>query len=72
VSALAFFVLAIGRPDEGPSIDVPDGFLILLVAAGFIIGAIGHLTKIKTFIATGIAMIFIATLVLPLVAFLDQ
>jgi hypothetical protein len=32
-----------------------------------VIGAIGHLTKTKTLIALGVTMVFLATLILPLV-----
>jgi hypothetical protein len=39
---------------------------ILLMAAGFLIGTIGHVYKSKTLIATGIGLIFMATLGLPL------
>ncbi len=39
---------------------------ILLMFAGFLVGAIGHVYKSKTAVATGIGMIFMATLLLPL------
>jgi hypothetical protein len=40
---------------------------IVLMALGFLIGAAGHVYRSRPLIATGIGMIFIATLLLPLV-----
>ena len=37
-----------------------------LMFLGFLVGAIGHVYKSKGAIATGIGMIFLATLLLPL------
>ena len=45
---------------------------VVLMAVGFIIGAIGHLYDSKTMIATGIGMIFLATLGLPLGIYLSD
>ena len=61
------------RPDLGalpglPSQDVatdPKRYLILL-GVGFAVALLGHLTRTKTLIATGVALIFLATFVLPL------
>lgn len=39
---------------------------LLLMLAGFVVGAAGHLYKSKLAIGLGIAMIFSATLLLPL------
>jgi ethanolamine ammonia-lyase large subunit len=45
---------------------------VVLMAVGFIIGAIGHLYDSKTMVATGIGMIFLATLGLPLGIYLSN
>jgi hypothetical protein len=45
---------------------------VALMALGFLIGAAGHLYHSRTAIATGIAMIFIATLLLPLALYLSD
>jgi ethanolamine ammonia-lyase large subunit len=45
---------------------------VVLMAVGFIIGGIGHLYDSKTMIATGIGMIFLATLGLPLGIYLSN
>jgi hypothetical protein len=52
-------------PDQGLQAD-PTPYLILF-GAGFLIGALGHLTRTKTLIALGVTMVFLATLILPLV-----
>jgi hypothetical protein len=37
-----------------------------LIVAGFVIGIIGHLTRTKTLVALGIALVFLASVLLPL------
>lgn len=39
---------------------------IALMALGFLVGTIGHVYRSKALIATGIGMIFLSTLLLPL------
>ncbi len=56
-------------PDRGPEPSgdfrvEPEAFVALLLA-GFAIGIIGHIVKVKTLVATGILMIFLATVGLP-------
>ena len=45
---------------------------VILMAAGFLIGGLGHLYQSKTLIATGIGLIFMATLGLPLGLYLSD
>ena len=45
---------------------------VALMAVGFVIGGVGHLYHSKTMIATGIGMIFLATLGLPLGIYLGN
>ena len=45
---------------------------VVLMAVGFVVGAAGHLYKSKTLIATGIGLIFMATLGLPLGIYLSD
>jgi len=70
MALLMSWVLAVGKPEDAPSWDVPDGLLALLVVSGFVIGAAGHLFKSRAAVATGITMILVATLILPVAAFL--
>ena len=45
---------------------------IALMGLGFLIGAAGHVYGSKTAVATGIGMIFLATLLLPLGLYLTD
>jgi hypothetical protein len=49
----------------------PTPFVVLM-AVGFVVGAVGHVYKSKTLVATGIGLIFMATLGLPLGIYLSD
>ena len=49
----------------------PGPYLTLLVV-GFLVGTLGHLFKSKTFVASGIAMIVAATILLPVMLQLSR
>jgi hypothetical protein len=49
----------------------PTPFVVLM-AVGFVVGAVGHVYKSKTLIATGIGLILMATLGLPLGLYLSD
>jgi uncharacterized membrane protein YbjE (DUF340 family) len=56
-------------PNQGPEptgdwSEEPEKFMAL-VLIGFAIGILGHIFKVKTMVATGILMIFLATVGLP-------
>jgi hypothetical protein len=53
-----------GLPGQGAETD-PKRYIILL-GVGFVIAVLGHLTRTKTLIAVGLALIFLATFLLPL------
>lgn len=57
-------------PDKGPEPRgdfrvEPEAFMALLIA-GFVVGIFGHIYRSKTAVATGITMIFLSTVGLPL------
>ena len=57
-------------PDKGPEPTgdwrtEPEPFIALIIA-GFVIGTLGHIFKSKTMVATGIVMVFMATVGIPL------
>jgi hypothetical protein len=57
-------------PDEIlPSGDPDVSAFVVVMAIGFLIGTAGHVYKSKTAVATGIAMIFLATVGLPLILY---
>jgi hypothetical protein len=43
----------------------PTPFIVLMVM-GFVVGVIGHIVRVKGLVAIGIAMVFLATFLLPL------
>jgi hypothetical protein len=45
---------------------------IALMGLGFVVGVAGHLYGSKTAVATGIGMIFLATVLLPLGLYLSE
>ncbi|MEA2474723.1 MAG: hypothetical protein QOE06_2638 [Thermoleophilaceae bacterium] len=49
-----------------PTINPDPGSYIMLLGGGFIIATMGHLFKVKIMILAGIAMIFSATILIPL------
>ena len=61
---LAKPVLAVFDPDPLP--------FIVLMGLGFLVGIAGHVYKSNTVIATGIGMIFVATILLPLGIYLSD
>ena len=61
-------MLANWIPDISPDFGTNPTPLIILMVVGFLVGIAGHLTKTKSLIIIGIGMIFMATLVLPLLA----
>ena len=67
--ALATLIAQFLQPEQGPEPRgdfrvEPEAFIALLLA-GFAIGILGHIFKLKTMVATGILMIFLATVGLP-------
>ena len=66
---LAPYVAQFLEKDRGPeptgdfSVD-PKAFLALILL-GFVVGTLGHIYKSKTMVATGIVMIFLATVGIP-------
>ncbi len=53
-------------PEQTGDFMVSPTYFLILLGVGFLIGTFGHLVKSKTLIATGILLIFLATLALPL------
>jgi hypothetical protein len=58
------------NPDQGPEpsggFRVSPSFFLVLFGLGFLVGAIGHLTRSRTLVAAGVLMIFLATVFLPI------
>jgi hypothetical protein len=57
-------VLAAAEPSPVP--------LLALIGLGFLVGVCGHVLRSKTTIATGIGLIFLGSLLLPLLVYLSD
>ena len=67
------FLAQLDLRDRGPDL-TPDKSLqadptpyLIMFGAGFVLGALGHLTRTKFLIALGVLLIALATVLLPLV-----
>jgi hypothetical protein len=65
-------LLANWIPDPSPEFGASPWPFIALMLAGFVIGIFGHLSRTKALIALGIGLIFLGTLVLPLIINLSK
>ena len=54
-------------PDPTPEFGASPTPYIVLMAFGFLVGVFGHIIKSKTLVGTGIGLIFLAVLLLPLI-----
>jgi hypothetical protein len=58
-------------PDRGPEpsgdFEVEPSFFFVLLGIGFAIGVLGHITRSRTLVAIGVALIFLATVLIPIV-----
>ena len=63
---LADFIDPNAGPDQSGDFKVSPTFFIIVFGLGFAIGTIGHLAKSRVLVAAGIALIFIATILLPI------
>jgi hypothetical protein len=52
--------------DPNPSFGASPTPFIILMVMGFVIGVIGHIVRAKGLVAFGIAIVFLATFLLPL------
>ena len=53
-------------PDDSGGFRVSPTTFIVIFGLGFLIGAFGHLVKSRTLVAIGVAMVFLATVLVPL------
>ena len=65
-------VLVLAQPDLRFDFSPSPVFFIVLMALGFLVGTAGHVYGSKFAIGLGIAMVFAATLLLPLLLHLSD
>lgn len=61
-------LLALAPLDDNPSFGADPTPFVVMMLAGFVIGVIGHVVKVKFLILLGIGLIFLACFLLPLAA----
>jgi hypothetical protein len=63
---LALLASVLAQDPKLPELDPSPRPYIALMFTGFLVGALGHLLKVKAMILAGILMIFAATILIPL------
>jgi hypothetical protein len=53
-------------PDQSGDFEVSPSFFIVLFGLGFLLAAFGHLVKSRALIVTGVLLVFLATVLLPI------
>jgi hypothetical protein len=61
-------LLALAPLEDNPSFGADPTPFVVMMPAGFVIGVIGHVVKIRFLILLGIGLIFLACFLLPLAA----
>ncbi len=61
-------VLALVPLDDNPSFGTDPTPFVIMMLAGFLIGTIGHVVKVRFLVLLGIGLIFLACFLLPLAA----
>jgi hypothetical protein len=76
---LAAFLLAISDfldpgkgPDQTGDFEVSPGFFIAVLGIGFLLALVGHVTKSRLLVGTGVLLIFLATVLIPFVLYLTR
>lgn len=64
--AHTLLIAADDLPTQTGDFQVSPTYFLVLIGVGFLVGSAGHLFKSKLLIATGIMLIFLATLAIPL------
>jgi hypothetical protein len=65
-------LLANWIPDPSPEFGSSPWPFVILMLVGFVVGTFGHIIKSKATVAVGIGLIFLGTLVLPLIVNLTK
>ena len=65
-------VLVLAQPDLRFDFSPSPAFFIALMAIGFLVGTAGHVYRNQFAVGVGIALVFIATLLLPLLLYLGD
>ena len=64
--AMSDFLEPGGGPEQSGDFRISPSFFLVLLGVGFAIGVVGHIVKSKTLVATGILLVMLATVFLPI------
>jgi hypothetical protein len=53
-------------PEQSGDFEISPSFFIVLLGLGFVIGTLGHIVKSRTLVATGVILVFAATVFIPI------
>jgi hypothetical protein len=62
---VAALLLAQSLPKQTGGFEISPTYFIVMFGVGFMIGAVGHLVRSRTLVALGVALIFLATIFIP-------
>ena len=54
-------------PEQTGDFRISPSFFVVLFGVGFVVGVAGHVVKSRTLVATGILLVLLATVILPIV-----
>jgi cytochrome c oxidase subunit IV len=55
-----------GLPDERGGFRVSPTVFVVMLSAGFLIGAFGHMIRSRALVAIGVLLIFLSTVLVPI------
>jgi hypothetical protein len=64
--AMSDFLEPRGGPEQSGDFEISPSFFLVLLGVGFAIGVTGHIIKSRTLVATGILLVMLATVFLPI------
>jgi hypothetical protein len=70
--AMSDFLEPGGGPEQTGDFRISPSFFVVLLGVGFVIGVAGHIVKSKTLVATGILLVMLATVFLPIAVALSR
>jgi hypothetical protein len=65
--AMSDFLEPRSGPEQSGDFEISPSFFLVLLGVGFAIGVTGHIIKSRTLVATGILLVMLATVFLPIV-----
>ena len=70
--AMSDFLEPGGGPEQSGDFRISPSFFIVLFGIGFGVGVVGHLVKSRVLVATGVLLVMLATVFLPIALSLSR